>query len=228
MKILLIEDEPNVVAFIKQGLEEQTFIVEVAYDGQLGKRLALYNKYNLIIIDVILPYINGLELCKEIRKKDTNVPILLLSALGTTDDVVRGLDNGADDYLTKPFKFQELLARIRALTRRRSAQGLKNGLVHTIANLELNTSSKIVTRDNQIIKLTPREYFLLYYLMRNQDILLSRSDIAENVWEDAFEAGSNIVDVYINYLRNKIDKNFQPKLIHTIVGMGYMLREGTE
>ena len=222
MKILLVEDEPKVASFIKKGLEEQTYIVDLAYDGLMGKKLALSNAYDTIILDVILPSISGIELCKEIRKTNTSVPILLLTALGTTEDKVIGLDAGADDYLTKPFKFMELLARIRALTRRKSNQTTPTIL--TIADLEMDTGSKIVKRNSKIINLTAREFFLLEFFLKNKGIVLSRAVIAENIWEISFDTGTNIVDVYINYLRNKIDKGFSPKLIHTIIGMGYVLK----
>ena len=222
MKILLVEDEPKVASFIKKGLEEQTYIVDLAYDGLMGKKLALSNEYDIIILDVILPSISGIELCKEIRKSNTSVPVLLLTALGTTEDKVIGLDAGADDYLTKPFKFMELLARIRALTRRKSNQTTPTIL--TIADLEMDTGSKIVKRNSKIINLTAREFFLLEFFLKNKGIVLSRAVIAENIWEISFDTGTNIVDVYINYLRNKIDKGFSPKLIHTIIGMGYVLK----
>ena len=222
MKILLVEDEPKVASFIKKGLEEQTYIVDLAYDGLMGKKLALSNEYDIIILDVILPSISGIELCKEIRKSNTSVPVLLLTALGTTEDKVIGLDAGADDYLTKPFKFMELLARIRALTRRKSNQTTPTIL--TIADLEMDTGSKIVKRNGKIINLTAREFFLLEFFLKNKGIVLSSAVIAENIWEISFDTGTNIVDVYINYLRNKIDKGFSPKLIHTIIGMGYVLK----
>ena len=226
MRILLVEDEPGVANFIAKGFSEQAWQVDVAYDGLMGKKLAEQNSYDLIVLDVILPHLNGIELCMEIRKSDRNVPIIMLSALGATDDVVTGLDVGADDYLTKPFKFKELLARVRALSRRRD--GRESPLIYTIADLEVNTQTKTVTRSGQVIKLTPREYYLLICFLNNKGIVLSRADISENVWEDAFEAGSNIVDVYVNYLRNKIDKDFFPKLIQTVVGMGYVLKEERE
>jgi DNA-binding response OmpR family regulator len=222
MKILVIEDEPGVVSFIKKGLEEQSFLVDVAYDGQSGRQLALQNEYDIILLDVVLPHINGLQLCKAIRKT-SNVPILMLTALSTTNDVVTGLDTGADDYLTKPFKFQELLARIRALMRRKTDFNIEANF--SIADLEVDYRTKQVRRNGQAIKLTAREFYLLQYFIRNRGMVLSRADIAENVWENSFDSGSNVVDVYVNYLRNKIDKNFSPKLIHTVYGMGYIFKE---
>lgn len=222
MRILIIEDEPSVAAFIKRGLEEQSFIADVAYDGQTGKQLALQNDYDVILLDIILPQINGLQVCKEIRQH-TNTPVLMLTALGTTDNIITGLDTGADDYLTKPFKFQELLARVRALTRRKN--DLSSNTKFIIANLEVDYRTKEVKRDGQLIKLTAREFYLLQYFIRNRNMVVSRVDIAENVWDSSFDSGSNIVDVYVNYLRNKIDKNFSPKLLHTVYGMGYIFKE---
>ncbi|HXL58306.1 MAG TPA: response regulator transcription factor [Chitinophagaceae bacterium] len=222
MKILVIEDEQSVASFIRKGLEEQSYIVDVAYDGQTGKQLALQNQYDIILLDIILPQINGLQLCREIRQH-SNIPILMLTALGTTNDIVTGLDTGADDYLTKPFKFQELLARIRVLARRKNDLNTETNF--TLANLEVDYRTKQVRRDGKIIKLTAREFYLLQYFIRNRGMLVSRADIAENVWDTSFDSGSNIVDVYVNYLRNKIDKNFSPKLIHTVYGMGYIFKE---
>ena len=222
MKILIVEDEQSVVSFLRKGLEEQSFIVDIAFDGNTAKRLALQNKYDIILLDIILPQLNGIELCKLIRMQ-SNVPILMLTALGTTNDIVTGLDTGADDYLTKPFKFQELLARIRALVRRKN--DIQTETNFKIADLEVDYRSKVVRRNNQIIKLTAREFYLLEYFIRHRGILLSRSDLAENVWDSFLDLGSNVVDVYVNYLRNKIDKNFSLKLIHTVYGMGYIFKE---
>lgn len=223
MKILLIEDEPKVASFIKKGLEEQTYEVDQAYDGQFGVKLALQNEYDLIILDIILPHISGLEVCREIRKHNSSVSILMLTALGSTDDKIIGLDAGADDYLTKPFEFKELLARIRALSRR----GTENvsGEKLMIADLEMDVAKKTVHRASKPINLTAREFSLLYYLLRNQGRVVSRVDITEQVWETSFDTGSNVIDVYINFLRKKIDKDHPVKLIHTLVGMGYVLKE---
>jgi two-component system, OmpR family, copper resistance phosphate regulon response regulator CusR len=223
MRILVVEDEPKVSSFIKKGLEEQAYEVDVAYDGFFGKKLALENEYDLVILDVILPKQSGLEVCREIRKQKPAIPILMLTALGSTDDKILGLDSGADDYLVKPFVFQELLARIRALTRR--AYEVPNNEILKIADLELNLTKKTVTRSNIPINLTAREFALLHYLMRNKGRVVSRVDIIEQVWETSFDTGSNVIDVYINFLRKKIDKDFSPKLIHTLVGMGYVLKE---
>ncbi|WP_192820470.1 response regulator transcription factor [Rufibacter sp. LB8] len=226
MKILLIEDEPKVSAFIKKGLEEQTFEVDAAYDGFYGAKLALEQEYDLVILDVILPRMNGVEVCKTIRQQNVAVPILMLTALGSTEDKILGLDSGADDYLVKPFEFQELLARIRALTRRtQEAVGTE---VLKLADLELDVQRKTVHRHGVPISLTAREFALLHYLLRNKERVVSRVDIIEQVWETSFDTGSNVIDVYINFLRKKIDKDFSPKLIHTLVGMGYVIKELTE
>lgn len=223
MRILVVEDEPKVSSFIKKGLEEQAYDVEVAYDGYFGKKLALENEYDLIILDVILPKQSGVEVCREIRQQKPAIPIIMLTALGSTDDKILGLDSGADDYLVKPFVFQELLARIRALTRRAYESPVNEVL--KIADLELNLTKKAVTRSGVPIVLTAREFSLLHYLMRNKERVVSRVDIIEQVWETSFDTGSNVIDVYINFLRKKIDKDFSPKLIHTLVGMGYVLKE---
>ncbi|MBK0402424.1 response regulator transcription factor [Adhaeribacter sp. BT258] len=223
MKILLVEDEPKVAAFIKKGLEEQAYEVDQAFDGLFGKKLALQNEYDLIILDVILPHASGLEVCREIRKHNTTVSILMLTALGATDDKILGLDSGADDYLVKPFEFKELLARIRALTRRTS--DAPTGEILKMADLEMDLAKKTVTRAGQPINLTAREFALLHYLMRNRERVVSRVDIIEQVWETSFDTGSNVIDVYINFLRKKIDKDYTPKLIHTLVGMGYVMKE---
>lgn len=223
MKILLIEDEPKVAAFIKKGLEEQAYEVDQAYDGTFGVKLALQQEYDLIILDIILPNQNGLEVCREIRRHNSSVAILMLTALGTTDDKIIGLDAGADDYLTKPFEFKELLARLRALVRRSSDSVPGEKLI--IADLELDVAKKTVTRAGKPISLTAREFALLHYLMRNKGRVVSRVDITEQVWETSFDTGSNVIDVYINFLRKKIDRDHPAKLIHTLVGMGYVLKQ---
>ena len=189
----------------------------------MGYKLASTNSYDLIILDIILPGRNGLEVCRQIRKHDNLTPILMLTALGTTEDKVSGLDSGADDYLTKPFKLQEFLARVRALTRRKN-QPTQSGILK-IADLELNTDTKEVKRNNQPIQLTVKEFALLEYFMRNQKRVLSRVQIAENVWDLNFDTGTNIIDVYVKYLRDKVDKNSEKKLIHTVFGVGYVMKE---
>ncbi|SNR33588.1 MULTISPECIES: response regulator transcription factor [Hymenobacter] len=222
MKILLVEDEPKVSAFIRRGLEEEGFEVEVAYDGRFGRQLALSHSYDLIILDVILPYASGLEVLQTLRTQDQQTPVLMLTALGTTQDKLDGFNGGADDYLLKPFDFPELVARVHALTRRRGQQ-IKSAVL-SLADLTLDTAAKTVTRAGQPIKLTAREFGLLELFMRHPGRVLSRAEIAGDVWEESFDAGSNVVDVYVNYLRNKVDKGFSQKLLHTVVGMGYVLR----
>ena len=224
MKILLIEDEPQVVEFLKKGLTEKGYETEIAYDGQMGERLASKGDFDLIILDVILPNINGYDLCKRIREKGLQVPVLMLTALGTTDDKVSGFDAGADDYLVKPFEFAELLARIKALTKRTT------GLVQTskvikIADLTLDLNKKSAIRREKSIDLTGKEFELLEFLMMNLGRVLSRAEIAEKVWDITFDTGTNVVDVYISILRKKIDRDFEEKLIHTKVGMGYYIDE---
>ena len=223
MKILLIEDEPKVAAFIKKGLEEQLNSVTVAYDGNMGVKLALEQEYELILLDVILPYVDGIEVCRQVRKFKREVPILMLTALGTVDDKVRGLEMGADDYLTKPFHFEELLARIRALDRRRSM--VLPGTVYKVGDLEMDSYRKTVTRAGKVILLTAKEFTLLEVLMANKNRVLSRIAIAESVWGISFNRGTNLIDVYINYVRQKVDKGYDKQLIHTVVGMGYIIKE---
>lgn len=224
MKILVIEDEQSVSSFIRKGLEEQGYEVTQAFDGSTGLRAAVQHRFDLIILDLILPGINGIEVCKKLREGgETAVPILMLTALGATEDIVAGLDAGADDYLAKPFKFKELLARVRALTRRKSLSTATKQL--QVADLEVDLDRKAVSRGDKPIKLTAKEFNLLEYLIRNKGRVVSRVDILENVWEVNFDMGTNVIDVYVSYLRNKIDKNFSPKLIHTVVGMGYVLKE---
>jgi two-component system, OmpR family, copper resistance phosphate regulon response regulator CusR len=223
MKLLVVEDEPKVASFIKKGLEEEVHEVDVAFDGYVGKEMAFSNHYDLIILDVNLPHINGIDLCKMIRKENQRIPILMLTALGTTDNKITGLDSGADDYLVKPFEFRELVARVRALSRRNTERIESNVL--RIADLQMDLSSKIVKRGSKKIDLTAKEFSLLEYLLRNRGRVISRADIAEKVWDIKFDTGTNVIDVYINFLRKKIDKDFTPKLIHTLVGMGYVLKE---
>ncbi len=221
VKILVIEDEPKVVAFLKKGLEEQGYDIEVAYDGLLGEKLASKNCFDLIILDVIIPHINGIDLCKKLRDKNIQTPILMLTALGTTDDKVEGFDAGADDYLVKPFEFKELLARIKALTKRSSGI-IQNSNTLKLAGLELDLNKKVAKRDGKVIELTAKEFSLLEYFMKNKGKVVSRADISEKVWNIDFDTGTNVVDVYVNILRKKIDKDFSSKLIHTRIGMGYI------
>lgn len=226
-KILIVEDEPKVASFIKRGLEEQSFETDVAFDGLIGKKKVLSNTYDLVILDINLPLLNGFELCKEIRLVNAKVPVLMLTAMGTTDDKISGFDSGADDYLVKPFEFRELLARIKVLLKRADGSNL-TGNILKVADLELNLDSKMVKRAGKKIELTAKEFLLLEYLVKNAGRVVSRVDIAEKIWEISFDTGTNIIDVYVNFLRKKIDKDFSPKLIHTQIGMGYILREGEE
>lgn len=224
MRILLIEDEPNVASFIKRGLEEHFYSVEIAYDGQMGLKMASQDSYGLIILDIILPLMNGFEICKKIRQlHNSSIPILMLTALSTKENIVEGLDSGADDYLTKPFDFKELLARVRALSRRRSDH-YKSEILK-VADLTLDTSTKTVTRQGKNIPLTSKEFLLLELMLRNRGRVLSRIDIMEEIWDTNQDFRSNVVDVFVNLLRNKIDKNYTPKLIHTVIGMGYVLKD---
>jgi DNA-binding response OmpR family regulator len=225
MKILVIEDEERVAQLIKRGLEEQLYEVTVAYDGELGKKLALKSSFDLIITDIILPKVNGLDLCKEIRSVLPDTPIIMLTALGTTDDKVEGFDAGADDYLVKPFDLRELHVRIRALLKRNNGKNNSQGFILKYADLELNMHTKIVKRSNKEISLTPKELKLLEYMMQNPERVLSRTEIAEKVWETTFDTGTNFIDVYINYLRKKIDKDFDVKLIHTKPGLGFIFKQ---
>lgn len=222
MRILLVEDEPKVSAFISQGLRESGHDVDVAFDGILGKRMAENGDHDLIILDVIMPGMNGLELCKAIRQAGANVPILMLSALGTTEDKVLGLDCGADDYLVKPFEFKELTARLRSLSRRTQvSREDKQKLFY--ADLELDLDRKEAVRQGVRVALTAKEFGLLEYLMRNADRVVSRAQISEHVWDINFDTGTNVVDVYVKLLRKKVDREFEPKLIQTRVGLGYIL-----
>lgn len=224
MKILVIEDERKVAKFIKSGLEESGYEVKTAYDGQLGERMALSNDFGLIILDVIIPGIDGFELCKRIRLAKPGLPILMLTALGTTSDKITGLDAGADDYLLKPFEFQELLARIRALTRRVDRGVLQEKRkTLTIANLTLDLDKRIAIREGNDIALTAKEFSLLEYFIRNRGRVLSKSELAEKIWDVTFDTGTNVVEVYMNILRKKIDKDFEPKLLHTRIGHGYIM-----
>jgi two-component system copper resistance phosphate regulon response regulator CusR len=223
MKILLIEDEPKVASFIKEGLEEENHEVTVVYDGHFGYKMATENKYDVIILDLMIPYINGIDLCKQLREKNISSFILILSALGAIDDKVIGLDAGADDYLVKPFEFKELSARIRALGKR-SSPNFSESSIYTISDLELNNSTKIAKRAGKIIDLTAKEFLLLEYFLKNKGRVISRAEIAEKVWGISFDTGTNVIDVYVNFLRKKIDKEHSTKLIHTIIGMGYTMR----
>jgi DNA-binding response OmpR family regulator len=222
-RILLVEDEPKVAAFIRKGLEVQGYTIEVAVDGQKGKTVFKSQPFDLVILDVNLPFLNGFELCKLIREENTQIPILMLTALGTTGNKLTGFEAGADDYLVKPFEFLELLARVKALVKRSVRTGVEDTILQ-VADLQLDLRGKVARRKGKEIELTAREYMLLEFLMRNQGRVLSRIDLAEHVWEINFDTGTNIIDVYVNYLRKKIDKDADTKLIHTVIGMGYMMK----
>ncbi|AYQ33653.1 response regulator transcription factor [Runella sp. SP2] len=227
-KILLVEDEVNVVSFIKKGLTEEDFEVSVALDGNSGVQMASSSDYDLIILDIMLPDKNGIEVCKELRNNQIQVPILFLTALNTADNIALGLNSGADDYLAKPFKFIELVARIKALLRRASQGGNEAKVkenVYVVANLKVDDDSKTVERNGELISLTATEYRLLVTLLKNKGKVLSRVDLLESAWDINFNLATNVVDVYINYLRKKLDSAYEPKLIHTVIGMGYVLRE---
>lgn len=225
IKILVIEDEKRVADLLKIGLEENGYQVLVAYDGEMGRRLFQSNDFQLIISDIILPKLNGFELCQEIRKADEEIPILMLTALGTADDKLEGFDVGADDYMVKPFDFRELLARVRVLLKRRAVA--KVDVVKEISYVDLciNLERQEVRRNGEPIKLSPKEYNLLVYLVENAERVVSRVEIAEKVWNTHFDTGTNFIDVYINYLRKKMDKNFEVKLIHTKPGVGFILTD---
>jgi DNA-binding response OmpR family regulator len=225
LKVLIVEDEPKVAAFIKLGLDENGYSAKVAEDGEEGKKLALNQLFDLIILDVNLPKINGIELCKIIRENEIKTPILMLTALGSTDDKVSGFESGADDYLVKPFEFRELLVRVKALIKRTAP--LNSEKILRIEDLELDCESKIVKRSNKKIDLTAKEFALLEYLLRNKDRVISRKEIAEKVWDIHFDTGTNVIDVYVNFLRKKIDKDYDRKIIQTQVGMGYVIRENS-
>ena len=223
MKILVVEDEKKVAGFIKRGLEEDQYQVTVTHDGADGLKQALEGDFSLVILDVMLPKKDGLTIVRELREAGKRIPVLILTAKASTEDVVSGLDAGSDDYLTKPFAFSELTARVRALLRR---DGQDRGAEIAFADLRLDPVSHKVWRGKTEIELTAKEYGLLEYLMRNTNTVLSRAMIADHVWDYAFDSFTNIIDVYVNYLRKKVDKDYPVKLIHTVRGQGYVMREG--
>ena len=225
IKILVIEDEKRVADLLKIGLEENGYQVLVAYDGEMGRRLFQSNDFQLIISDIILPKLNGFELCQKIRKADEEIPILMLTALGTADDKLEGFDVGADDYMVKPFDFRELLARVRVLLKRRAVAKVDVVKESSYADLCINLERQEVRRNGEPVKLSPKEYNLLVYLVENAERVVSRVEIAEKVWNTHFDTGTNFIDVYINYLRKKMDKNFEVKLIHTKPGVGFILTD---
>lgn len=223
MRILLLEDELKTAEVLKKGLEENGYEVDLAFDGRAGLELTILNSYNVIISDIVMPHMSGLEFCKKIREAGNETPVLLLTALDTTDDVVKGFEIGADDYLSKPFAFKELLARTKGLIKR--GRPSTNTRILTAADMIVNLDMRTATRAGKIIELTPKEFGLLEYFLVNKNKILSKKDLARDVWKIDFDTGTNMVEVYVNYLRNKIDRDFEPKLLHTQFGHGYILKE---
>lgn len=222
VKILLVEDEVNIASFIERGLQELGYDVRVAYDGKAGCELIEQEAFDLLVLDIIMPRIDGLQLCRQYRRlRGYQSPVIMLTALGTTEDIVNGLNAGADDYMEKPFSFQELDARIKALLRRTERE--KQRAVLTCADLILDPSGHRAVRGKSVIDLTVKEYRLLEYLIRHQGVVQSRLTLLKNVWDKDFDTNTNLVDVYVRYLRSKIDKDFERKLLHTVVGVGYMM-----
>lgn len=224
MKVLVVEDEPKLASFVKKGLEEQQCEVEMAFDGQIGRTMALSNAYDVIVMDVNLPKMNGFDVVQSLRQEDVKTPVLMLTAMGSVEDKLTGFESGADDYLVKPFEFRELMARLKALYKRGQDSGPQTNVLK-VGDLELDLNEKVARRGGKRIELTAKEFGLLEYLMRNRGRVVSRVDIAEKVWDIHFDTGTNVIDVYVNFLRKKVDKEFSSKLIHTVIGMGYMLKE---
>ncbi|MCF1714559.1 response regulator transcription factor [Flavihumibacter sp. RY-1] len=225
LSVLLVEDEISVGNLINKGLSERGYKISIAPDGDIGYEMATKNEFDIMILDIMLPGMNGLELCKRLRNNKIDTPILMLTALSSTENIVTGLDSGADDYITKPFKFAELEARIRSLARRKHPLQTEETNVLRVADLEMNPDSKMVTRNGKRISLTSTEFRLLEFLMKNKGKVLSRMTILENVWGIDFNISTNVVDVYINYVRKKIETSFEQKLLHTVVGMGYVIKD---
>lgn len=223
MKLLIVEDEPNLLSVLRKGLTEKNFDVSAALDGTTALEMLASNVFDVVVLDVMLPDINGIEICRRLRAAGNFVPILMLTALDSSENVVTGLNAGADDYMPKPFKFSELEARINALARR-SQQGHRPPEIISIEDLVIDRLAKTVKRGEDIITLTAKEFKLLFYLAKNSGIILSREKILDNVWNINFDMNTNVVDVYINYLRKKIDKPYTHNLIHTIKGLGYVLK----
>ena len=225
-KILVIEDEKKIADTLKRGLTENGFEVDVAYDGKIGYQQFKAGKYDLIILSINLPGMNGYDLCKMIRYQSPSMRIMMLTSMSTLENKVEGYDAGADDYLVKPFEFRELLLQIRTLLKRTPGEFMPVGNSLKVADLEMNLDNKEVLRSGKKIKLTAKEFQLLEYLLRNKNQVVSRADLASNVWDVDCNANTNVIDVYISYVRNKIDRDFEQKLIQTQVGMGYILKEG--
>ena len=225
MKILIVEDEAALASMLNKGLKEAGYEVTVAPDGLIGHEMAIKNQFDVMVLDIMLPGLNGIQLCKQLRRQQIDTPILMLTALGTTENIVAGLDSGADDYLVKPFHFAELEARLRTLVRRKSPGNTNQPDVLQIGNLTLNISTRSASLNGDAVTLTATEYRLLEFMMHNRGRVLSRMELLENVWGIDFNMSTNVVDVYVNYLRKKIDTNPAQKLIHTMIGMGYILKE---
>ncbi|HLK28501.1 MAG TPA: response regulator transcription factor [Puia sp.] len=224
-KILIVEDEKKIADTLQIGLTEHGYYAEVAYDGLIGQKLFLTHNYDLIIADINLPGMNGYELCRFIRARNVHLPMIMLTSMTTLNDKMEGYDAGTDDYIVKPFEFRELIMKIRVLLRRSLTENIPVGNILKAADLEMNLDNKAVVRNGEKISLTAKEFQLLEYMVRNKNRMLSRADISVNVWDMDFQSNTNVIDVYVSYLRNKVDKNFPEKLIHTFVGMGYMLKE---
>ena len=224
LNILLVEDEKKIADILRKGLGEHQYHVDVAYDGLVGQKVFDAHNFDLVILDLNLPGMNGYELCRYIRSRNEKVPVIMLTALSSTDDKILGFDAGADDYIIKPFDFKELLVRIRALLKR-IYQQVPSGNMLKVSDVVMNLESKEVTRSGKSVSLTAKEFQLLEYLVRNKNRVVSRADIALKVWDIDFDTKTNVIDVYVNFLRKKIDRDFEPKLIHTQVGMGYILKD---
>jgi DNA-binding response OmpR family regulator len=224
-KVLIIEDERKIADTLKFGLSEHGYYVEVAYDGTIGLSIFMTRNFDLVILDINLPGMNGFELCRQMRQQNHKIPIIMLTSMSRLDDKIEGYDAGADDYMVKPFEFKELLMKIRAQLKHVMNQHLPVGNLLKAGDLEMNLDTMDVVRDGTKINLTAKEFQLLEYLLRNKNRVVTRADIAVNVWDTDFDSNTNVIDVYINYLRNKIDKPFGQKLVQTIVGTGYILKE---
>ncbi len=222
--ILIIEDESKISQLLKKTLIEEGFTADIAGDGYVGKKMALENNYDAIILDINIPLLNGYEVCKEIRKVNAGVPILMLTAFGSLENKLCGFDAGASDYITKPFELKEIVARLRAFIKKTETIASEESILK-YSNLEIDVRNKTVKRDGKLIMLTSKEFLLLEFFVKNIGRVISKAEIAENIWEITFDTGTNIIEVYINYLRKKIDRDFSPKLIHTVVGMGYIMKE---
>ncbi len=224
-KILIIEDDLRIAQNISKGLIEKGFETETAFDGTIGLKIALSNDFDIILLDLNLPGLNGYEVCAKVRLEKPNIPIIMLTALGETEDKIEGFEKGADDYIIKPFDFRELLARINVFLKRNTGTENESAILIKVANLEVNLNQKTVKRDGQEIELTPKEFSILEFLLRNKNKIVSKNEISDNIWDQKNQQSLNLIEVYINFLRKKIDKDFEPKLIHTKSGMGYILKD---